>query len=128
MTQNVPDPDEIRRNQAWFEEYTKRLRDTSVSKQLAPGVRHPCPCCGYITLETRGDFEICHVCFWEDDGQDNQDADGVRGGPNGKLSLTQARANFRAFGACEEKMKINVRPPTKEEIPSAPQENSGDTR
>jgi hypothetical protein len=26
------------------------------------------------------------VCFWEDDGQDDHDADLVRGGPNGALS------------------------------------------
>ncbi|MFI6495541.1 CPCC family cysteine-rich protein [Streptomyces sp. NPDC050564] len=54
-----------------------------------------CPCCGYLTLAERGGFEICHVCFWEDDGQDEHDADEVRGGPNGSLSLTKARETFR---------------------------------
>ncbi|MEU2155428.1 CPCC family cysteine-rich protein [Streptomyces sp. NPDC019396] len=44
---------------------------------------------------TRG-FEICHVCFWEDDGQDEHDADEVRGGPNGSLSLSKARETFRS--------------------------------
>ncbi len=29
---------------------------------------------------------------WEDDGQDGHDADVVRGGPNGRLSLIVARA------------------------------------
>jgi hypothetical protein len=53
-----------------------------------------CPCCGYLTLDSRGDFDICDVCFWEDDGQDDHDADQVRGGPNGRLSLTQARNDF----------------------------------
>jgi hypothetical protein len=38
---------------------------------------------------------MCPVCWWEDDGQDDRDADEVRGGPNGVLSLTQARANYR---------------------------------
>jgi Cysteine-rich CPCC len=55
---------------------------------------YACPCCGYLTLSSRGDFEICNVCFWEDDCQDDHDADAVRGGPNGNLSLTQARRNF----------------------------------
>ena len=48
-----------------------------------------------LTLSERGGFEICSVCWWEDDGQDDADADVVRGGPNGDLSLTQARKNFR---------------------------------
>jgi hypothetical protein len=51
-----------------------------------------------LTLRERGAFEICLVCGWEDDGQDDADADVVRGGPNGDVSLTEARRNFRAFG------------------------------
>lgn len=69
-----------------------------------------CPCCGKRTLGERGGFEICAVCFWEDDGQDDADADVVRGGPNGTLSLTEARANYRRLGACEEAMVSCVRP------------------
>jgi hypothetical protein len=53
-----------------------------------------CPCCGYPTLRVRGESEICALCDWEDDGQDDADADEVRGGPNGDLSLTEARQNF----------------------------------
>jgi hypothetical protein len=75
-----------------------------------------CPCCGCKTLYGRGGFEICDVCFWEDDGQDDADADEVRGGPNGSLSLTQARANFKSFGACELAMKPNTRPPLPHEL------------
>jgi hypothetical protein len=55
-----------------------------------------CPCCGYKTLDSRAGDEICPVCFWEDDGQDECDADEIRGGPNGTLSLTVARRNFVA--------------------------------
>jgi hypothetical protein len=54
-----------------------------------------CPCCGYWTLSERGTFEICAECGWEDDGQDDADADVVRGGPNGALSLTAAREHYR---------------------------------
>ncbi len=43
---------------------------------------------------------MCPICQWEDDGQDNADADVIRGGPNGPLSLTEARRNFLAIGAC----------------------------
>lgn len=26
-----------------------------------------CPCCGYITLESEHEYDICPICFWEDD-------------------------------------------------------------
>ncbi len=60
-----------------------------------------CPCCGLCTLEERYVYEICPVCWWEDDGQDNRDANEVLGGPNGKLSLTQARVNVLVYGISE---------------------------
>jgi Cysteine-rich CPCC len=50
-----------------------------------------CPCCGYPTLPDRGGCIYCFVCDWEDDYQDNPEADIVRGGPNGSLSLTECR-------------------------------------
>ena len=79
--------------------------------------RFRCPCCGCLTLDERCGWDICEVCFWEDDGQDDHNADDVKGGSNGRLSLTQARANFRAFGACEAAMLVNVRPPRPDELP-----------
>lgn len=54
----------------------------------------PCPCCFQPTLEKRAYFEICPECGWEDDGQDDADAHVVRGGPNGLLSLAQARSDY----------------------------------
>jgi len=60
--------------------------------------RVPCPCCGRATISERGHYEICKVCWWEDDGQDNAKADTVMGGPNYGLSLTQGRANFLLHG------------------------------
>ena len=76
-----------------------------------------CPCCFYLTLTERGGYEICEVCWWEDDGQDDHDADVVRGGPNGALSLTQARANYHRLGACEERFIDKVRPPHPDDLP-----------
>jgi hypothetical protein len=66
-------------------------------------------------LRGRGGFEICQVCYWEDDGQDEHDADVVRGGPNGDLSLRQAQLNYRRVGASEEAFRDRVRPPTESE-------------
>lgn len=77
-----------------------------------------CPCCGYLTLGERAAYDLCPVCFWEDDGQDDPHADEVRGGPNGHLSLAAARANFQRIGACDEDALRFVRPPTQAEIPS----------
>ncbi|WP_345359683.1 CPCC family cysteine-rich protein [Saccharopolyspora cebuensis] len=78
---------------------------------------YPCPCCGFVTLDERGGFEVCSVCFWEDDGQDDHDADRVRGGPNGSLSLTEARRNFRTMGACDLRCTQFVREPSAWERP-----------
>jgi hypothetical protein len=78
---------------------------------------HACPCCGFLTLPKRGDDEICPVCFWHDDGQDDPHADEVWGGPNYSLSLTQARRNFARIGAAEEQVRPYVRPPRPEEYP-----------
>ena len=68
-----------------------------------------CLCCGSRTLSTPGAFELCPVCWWQDDGQDESDADVVRGGPNGALSLTVARANFVACGASDPRFLGRVR-------------------
>jgi len=58
----------------------------------------PCPCCGYKTLENRNEFPICKICWWEDDGQDNNHADEIWGGPNYEVSLTQARHFYLTIG------------------------------
>ncbi len=80
------------------------------------GTRYLCPCCGYPTLATRGSFDVCAVCDWEDDGQDSHDADRVRGGPNGDLSLAQAIRNFADYRASSRSAKDRVRAPTNEEM------------
>jgi hypothetical protein len=50
-----------------------------------------CPSCGFPTLSEKASYEICPVCDWEDDGQDDSNADEVLGGPNSDLSLTDSR-------------------------------------
>lgn len=58
-----------------------------------------CPCCDYFTLTERGAYEICLVCFWEDDGNDINKLD-RHSGPNHQ-TLRQARENFVKTGACD---------------------------
>lgn len=70
-----------------------------------------CPGCGYPTISSRGDYEICLVCWWEDDNQDDETADEVWGGPNGLLSLTENRLLIgrKLLGLCQEHNgKVNL--------------------
>lgn len=71
-----------------------------------------CPCCGYRTGCT-----TCPVCYWTDDGQDDTNADVVRGGPNGDLSLAAARLNFFVYGASARRYVDVVRRPREDEYP-----------
>jgi hypothetical protein len=42
-------------------------------------------------------YEICELCNWEDDGQDDANAEEVRGGPSADYSLAEARRNFKVY-------------------------------
>lgn len=58
------------------------------------------------------------MCFREDDGQGDDNADRVLGGPNGRLSLTEARNNLRVLGAGDERRLKFVRAPLPDECPA----------
>jgi hypothetical protein len=60
-----------------------------------------------------GSLDICEVCFWEDDPAQFEDPE-LEIGAN-SISLREAKENFRAFGAAEERFLDNVRPPRPEE-------------
>lgn len=59
---------------------------------------YPCPCCGYLSYdEPPGSYQICDVCFWEDDiAQLRWPL--MAGGPNG-LCLVDGQPNFETLGA-----------------------------
>jgi hypothetical protein len=72
--------------------------------ELVDSLRHHrfrCPCCKYKTLSERAKYEICAVCFWEDDGQDDKR----------DPSFAKARENFEEFGAAEERLAQYTRRP-----------------
>jgi len=79
------------------------------------GNKYTCPCCGYKTLPEKppGTFNICDICFWEDDGYqlDNPDYEGGANHP----SLRQAQKNFLDFGATERRLLEYVRKPTEKD-------------
>ena len=68
-----------------------------------------CPCCGYITLEGRGENLVCPVCFWEDEfsNEDSVTDQDYVDGPN-HITLKQAQENFEKFGACREDLVQHV--------------------
>lgn len=43
------------------------------------GLMHPCPCCGYRTLPDRGAYDLCPVCWWEDEGSEPWEYSGANG-------------------------------------------------
>ena len=73
---------------------------------------YTCPCCGYKTLEEcpTGTFEICEICFWEDDNVQFEDPF-YEGGAN-EVCLYEAQRNFMKYGSSEELFIDSVLKPT----------------
>ena len=92
---------ELVTRRTYFDDYADTIERLPPSL-VRYGVRFSCPCCGYPTLNQRGFDQICYLCSWEDDGQDDRDADVVRGGPNNQWSLSRARENFVTYGVMYE--------------------------
>jgi hypothetical protein len=70
-----------------------------------------CPCCDFRTLEERGGYNICPICFWEDDGDWALDDELCRCGPNHGKTLGEGREHYRHYGAADIEMVAHVRPP-----------------
>lgn len=77
-------------------------------------LKYKCPCCGFYTLPSRGDYEICPVCFWEDDGLQSEEPD-CTAGPNG-YTLNEAKENFKKYGAMGKRSIEFVRPQKEDEL------------
>lgn len=75
-----------------------------------------CRCCNYKTLEEEPNdtYEICPVCYWEDDGLQYNNPD-YEGGAN-HVSLNQAKENFKKYGVSDLEYKDYVRPPLEDEV------------
>ena len=86
----MTDEELIAQRTGWFETYHAQ-NNVFANRSGGP---YSCPCCGHVTLSERGGYEICGECGWEDDGQDDHDAQVVRGGPNGRESLEEARTAY----------------------------------
>lgn len=78
--------------------------------------RYPCPCCKNRTYPVPPEDDvgyICPVCFWENDPfirSEDEPSDQNHG-----MTLTEARQNYAAFGACRRDFVRCVRKPLKNE-------------
>lgn len=81
-------------------------------------MKYACNCCGYLTLDEMppGTFDICPVCFWEDEFEEDENTSVL--GPN-PVNLAQARRNFEAFGASAQRRLPLVRKPLEDEFPGS---------
>ncbi len=82
-------------------EKLKQIGHNIIRIEGKPKVLKSCPCCGRRTIEEHEIYDICPVCWWEDDGSDNDSAD-QHSGPN-HLSLLEARLNFLQYGIFDPK-------------------------
>ena len=57
------------------------------------------------------------MCFWTEDGSSDQNSKVAQGGPNGDLSLDEARLNFAIYGASHRRYLDVVRKPREDEMP-----------
>jgi hypothetical protein len=73
-----------------------------------------CACCGYRTLpEGGGAYEVCPVCWWEDDPV-QMASPLLRGGANA-VSLAEAQLYFIGSGFSDPRFTAHVRAPAEEE-------------
>jgi hypothetical protein len=67
--------------------FSKFLKEKWIELEL-------CPCCWFPTLYQRAVYDICCICWWEDDWQDEYNKYDILGWPNWDLSLYQAQSNI----------------------------------
>ncbi len=76
--------------------------------------RHACPCCGHLVHdEPSGSYEICPLCFWEDDPTQLRHPATALGA--NRLPLVEARRNVQRFGACDRRSLRFTRRPLADE-------------
>lgn len=84
---------------SYIEEKIKTLYKLSIKVNGIPKELIPCPCCNYKTISEKGNYQICPVCFWEDDGS----IDISKYSSVNHMTLNEAQNNLRTNGAILEK-------------------------
>ncbi|WP_081986669.1 CPCC family cysteine-rich protein [Chitinibacter sp. ZOR0017] len=68
-----------------------------------------CDCCDYFSILSGEGYEICPICFWEQDYFGIEEPDTPSGANHG-LSIREGRANFQNYGACTPELVKSVVP------------------
>lgn len=83
-------------------EYLSKLASEILREKVVvegtPEKLFACPCCKYETLKDRGSYDICPMCFWEDDGSN----DTLRYSAPNHMTLAEGKSNYAKFGAVRE--------------------------
>jgi hypothetical protein len=113
---NFEDPNNAKYNQLvieWIVEnykgVTTKFLESEISSILSTNISVSgeeegldcCPCCNYKTLEERGQYTICRVCFWEDDGSDDES----KYSSVNRMYLKEAKENFLKDGFINQSAK-----------------------
>ena len=81
---------------------------------MPSGPQFTCACCGRLTqAEAYGSFEICPVCFWQDDIV--QIADPYYEDGANRSNLVEAQKVYKSIGASETRRLEFVEPPTEDQ-------------
>ncbi|OYD06598.1 CPCC family cysteine-rich protein [Paludifilum halophilum] len=91
---------------------SKRVSEILCSKVCVEGqeeILFPCPCCKYQTFLERGQYEVCPVCFWEDDGSNEP----TRYSSVNQMTLGDGQVHFKEYGAVSKKSLQFIKPDVK---------------
>lgn len=91
------------------------LVDEFAGRETVLGLRFPCPCCDFLTLDRLDSSRTCPVCGWEDDLVQLKDPD--RAGGANRPSLREARDSYTQRGFAKDVSAGRVRPPLAAEQP-----------
>ncbi|OTG90222.1 CPCC family cysteine-rich protein [Acinetobacter sp. ANC 3832] len=75
-------------------------------------MNYTCICCEHFTRDephSGFDYEICPICFWEDDSVQNASPNSYSGA--NAVSLNEAKMNYQKFGVSELRFLQSVRKP-----------------
>ncbi|RXM38169.1 hypothetical protein BOQ62_19125 [Chryseobacterium sp. CH21] len=84
---------------SYIEAKINNLYQLSINLLGTPKELFTCPCCNYKTILEKGNYQICRVCFWEDDGGDDE----FKYSYVNHMTLKEGKENFKTKGAISEK-------------------------
>jgi hypothetical protein len=97
-----------------------RYYDTHIGLVAAGGgifMHKQCHCCNNYTVNSDDEVivDLCPVCFWQYDAVAHDKPDTMKGA--NRITLNEARKNFRKYGVCKPEFKRMVREPLFKELP-----------